>query len=129
MEECVVLPAGAAARLARILPERKFVQVDESSSASSESVFQALDGRELTVLGRRWRVEVFSVLELAGRRYVQLSVNGPARYMLTLRMRPGAEARHAVRVLLAWLARPAGSGEVLDVETDENAPEGRQAAE
>jgi hypothetical protein len=105
------------------------VHVVRSPVEPAETVFQALDGRDVTVLGHRWRLEVFSVLELAGRRYVQLSVNGPARYMLTLRMRLDTEARYAIRTLLPWLTRPAGSGEVLDVDTSEPSPEGRQTAE
>lgn len=81
-----------------------------------EALFWALDGRELVVLGRRWRIEVFSVVELAGRRYMQLSLDGPSQYMLTLRLTPGTSVRRLIPTVLTWLTHPAGSGEVIDVE-------------
>ena len=83
---------------------------------SCESLFWALDGRDLVVLGRRWRVGVFSVVELAGRRYVQLSLEGPTRYMLTLRLVPDVTARRIIPIVLTWLAHPTASGEVIDIE-------------
>lgn len=83
---------------------------------SCEALFWALDGRDLVVLGRRWRVGVFSVVELAGRRYVQLSLEGSARYMLTLRLVPDVTVSRIVPTILAWLAHPTASGEVIDIE-------------
>ena len=80
-----------------------------------ESLFWALDGRDLVVLGKRWRVEVFSVVQLAGRRYMQLSLEGPAQYMLTLRLAVGTSVRSLVPAVLSWLAHPTCSGEVIDV--------------
>lgn len=127
----VVAQAGAAASSARLLPQRQLAPATrpDTPAASAETVFQTLDGRELTVLGRRWRLEVFSVLELAGQRYVQLSADGPTRSMITLRMRPVTDPQHAIPVLVRWLARPARSGEVLDVEVEAVLPEGQRKAE
>ena len=82
---------------------------------SCETLFWALDGRDLVVLGRRWHVEVFSVVELAGRRYIQLSLAGLTDYMLTLRLTPATPVRHLIPAVLTWLTHPTASGEVIDV--------------
>jgi hypothetical protein len=60
-------------------------------------------------------MSIFSVVELAGRRYVQLSLAGTEQYMLTVRLTASARARQIVPAVLEWLRRPSGSGEVLDV--------------
>jgi len=86
-----------------------------AAADNCESLFWALDGRDLVVLGRRWRVEVFSVVELAGRRYMQLSLEGPAQYMLTLRLAVSTSVRSLVPAVLSWLTHPTCSGEVVDV--------------
>jgi hypothetical protein len=78
-------------------------------------LFGALDGRELIVLGRRWKVEVFSVCELGGCRYVQLALKGHNEYMLTLRVASGSDPRLLVPRLLTWLAHPSSSGEILEI--------------
>jgi hypothetical protein len=86
------------------------------TTSDPETVFSALDGRELIVLGRRWKTEVFSVCELGGCRYVQLSLQGEQQYMLTLRVASSADIKQLVPRLLSWLAHPSSSGEILDVE-------------
>lgn len=88
---------------------------EQQQADSCETLFWALDGRDLAVLGKRWRVEVFSVVELAGRRYMQLSLDGPTHYMLTLRLAPEASVRGLIPAVLSWLTHPTTSGEVIDV--------------
>jgi hypothetical protein len=122
MPHYVVARAGTAPGLATSLPQQ-CAPIDQARIETCESLFNALDGRDVMVLGRRWRIEVFSVLELAGRRYVQLALHGPEQYMLTLRMRPGAESRQVIPTLLPWLAHPTSSGEILEVAEDD---EGRE---
>jgi hypothetical protein len=117
MSQCLVARAGIAAGLAASLPQQQCAPFQQTWSETREAVFHALDGREVGLRGTRWRIEVFSVLDLGGHRFVQLAVNGPTLYMLTLRMKPGAQARHVVPKLLPWLARPTSSGEILDVAT------------
>jgi hypothetical protein len=81
-----------------------------------EALFSALDGREMIVLGRRWRIAVFSVCELSGWRYVQLALEAPGHYMmLTLRVATGADIRELIPRLLGWLAHPTPSGEILEI--------------
>lgn len=92
------------------------VSVERPQPDSCETLFWALDGRDLVVLGKRWHVEVFSVVQLAGRRYMQLSLDGPIHYMLTLRLTPETSGRALIPAVLSWLAHPTASGEVIDVE-------------
>ncbi len=88
---------------------------ERTQTDSCETLFWALDGRDLVVLGKRWHIEVFSVVELAGRRYMQLSLDGPTHYMLTLRLSPEASVRRLIPTVLSWLTHPTASGEVIDV--------------
>lgn len=88
---------------------------EQPAADSCQTLFGALDGRHFVVLGKRWHVEVFSVVELAGRRFMQLSLDGPAHYMLTLRLTPQTPVRRLIPTVLGWLAHPGSSGEVIDV--------------
>jgi hypothetical protein len=110
----VVTRSGLAAGNV-VVPHESRVTVDTPEPESCESLFWALDGRDLVVLGKRWHVEVFSVVELAGRRYLQLSLNGITHYMLTLRVAPDAPVRRLIPAVLTWLTHPTASGEVIDV--------------
>lgn len=80
-----------------------------------EKVYWALDGRDVVVLGKRWHVEVFSVVEHGGHRFVQLSLDGPERYMLTLRVVPATPVNRLIQALLSWLTHPTASGDVVEV--------------
>lgn len=104
-------PGGHAA-----LRQSQDATAEQPPVESCEALFWALDGRDLVVLGRRWRVGVFSVVELAGRRYVQLSLEGPHQYMLTLRLACDVTAARVVPPVLGWLAHPTASGEVIDIQ-------------
>jgi hypothetical protein len=72
-------------------------------------MFAALDGRDLVVSGARWHVEVYGICEQAGRRWIQLAVDGPAHYMLTLALAADLSMGQVIRDLTAWLAEPAGA--------------------
>lgn len=83
-----------------------------------DGLFAGLDGREVTVRGRRWRIEVFSTWEQTDRRWVQLALRGQSGqpdYMLTLRLAASDGVRHAVLTLASWLANPAKNREILNV--------------
>ncbi len=110
----VVMRSGdGAGEMAAPAPTR--MSSDRQPSESCEALFWALDGRDLVVLGRRWHVEVFSVVALAGRRYVQLSLDGATHYMLTLRLKTDTSVRHLIPAVLSWLSHPTASGAVIDV--------------
>lgn len=111
----VVMRTGLAAGDA-VANRDRIVPVKRPRRESCEALFWTLDGRDLVVLGKRWHVEVFSVVEMAGRRYMQLSLEGPTQYMLTLRLTPDTSVRRLIPTVLSWLTHPTASGEVIDVE-------------
>lgn len=97
-------------------PAQAAISLEPTQAESCESLFSALDGRDLVVLGRKWRVGVFSVVELAGRRYAQLSLEGTQQFLLTLRLTPATTARRVIPAVLAWLSHPTGSGDVIEID-------------
>ncbi len=80
-----------------------------------DRLFAALDGRDLVVSGRRWHLEVYGICEQAGRRWIQVAVDGPQHHMLTMALAADLGARQAVRAISGWLANPAVSGSILSV--------------
>jgi hypothetical protein len=78
-------------------------------------VFVALDGRELIVGGRRWRIEVFSVRDLAGLRWIQLALRGTYALTFALKLDAGAGARRAVMAVTSKLMSPAVFDDVPNV--------------
>jgi hypothetical protein len=87
----------------------------KESALAPDALFAALDGRTLTVSGRRWLVEVYSVCDSAGRRWIQLGLDGRPHYMLTLKLAAEDGVRHAILALSSWLANPAQGREILNV--------------
>lgn len=81
---------------------------------SAEELFSAVDGHELAVFDRHWTVEVFSVAEINGARFIQLALRGITDHMLTLRVLPPAGAPDVVSRLLTWLRHPIPAGTVMD---------------
>jgi hypothetical protein len=69
-------------------------------------VFAALDGKDLVVSGSRWHVEVYGISEQAGRRWIQLAVDGPEHHMLTVALGRDHGIRPVVKTLSSWLAAP-----------------------
>jgi hypothetical protein len=78
-------------------------------------LFAALDGRELLVAGLRWRIEVFSVRDLAGLRWVQLALKGKSRQTLALKLDAGAGVRRVVEALVSQINSPAPLGDMSNV--------------
>jgi hypothetical protein len=79
------------------------------AATAMERLATALDGRELVVGRDRWRLTVFGVFEHEDRRWVQLGIEGPGSYLLTLELTEEQAASDAVGTLRRWLARPAGT--------------------
>jgi hypothetical protein len=90
-------------------------QDDGSFFRSPDELFAALDGRDLAMRGSRWHVEVFSVREIAGRRYAQLALRGTPDYFVTVRTPASADTRRIIPALLLWLMRPKASGDLIDI--------------
>jgi hypothetical protein len=83
---------------------------------TAEELFVALDGRSLTADTDRFNIEVFSVHDEAGRRWVQLALAGEhSRRLLTVRLRPGDTAQHVFLILNSWLRDPSATEDVVNV--------------
>ena len=91
--------------------------VPEASSAfcSTEALFEALEGRLVTVAGRNWTIEVFSISEDHEARWLQLALRGESEYTLMLRLGALQGAGHAVQILSSWLAWPVQNSNILNV--------------
>jgi len=69
----------------------------------ADRLFGALDGRDLTIAGGRWRIEVFSVSECDGHRWVQLALSGEKRGMLTMKVSPSDGAGRVLMGISSWI--------------------------
>lgn len=78
-------------------------------------LFAALDGRELLVSGRRWKIEVFSVRDLAGLRWIQLALKGKSPQTLALKLDRGAGVHRAVEAVTSRLMSPAQLSDMSNV--------------
>jgi hypothetical protein len=74
---------------------------------SLDHLFEALDGRTVTLFHRRWEIQVFSITEQHGWRFLQLSLAGDPEHLLTLRTSAWATVDETLREVSRWLARPA----------------------
>jgi len=88
----------------------------ETINIDPERLFDALDGRQVTVLGRSWLLHVYGTCEACGRRWVQLGLTGQTKHMLTLRLAPDDDVTRAVQALSSWLANPSSNkAQILSV--------------
>jgi hypothetical protein len=94
---------------------RKDVVVHRSPVPKAERLFSALDGRDLLIRGQAWHLEVYGICEEAGRRWIQLAVDGPHHYMLTVALAARSGVRQAVKALSSWLEEPTDSEQILNV--------------
>ena len=69
--------------------------------------FEALDGSAVRVGDDEWRLRVYGVIEAAGRRWVQLALDGRGQQVLTLKLDESQGPSQAVHVLSSWLSNPA----------------------
>lgn len=72
----------------------------------AERLFASLDGRDLLVGGEAWHIEVYGICEDAGRRWVQMAIDGPQHHMLTLALATRDGVRQAVAAVSHWIANP-----------------------
>lgn len=74
-----------------------------------ERLFDSLDGCNVVAAGRMWRIEVYSVSDLDGRRWVQLALKGCPDVSLTMKLDAGTSERGAVGAIYSWLTRSAAT--------------------
>jgi hypothetical protein len=77
-----------------------------ASVPMAERLFASLDGRDLLVGGEAWHIEVYGICEDAGRRWVQMAIDGPQHHMLTLVLATRAGVRQAVAAVSRWIEDP-----------------------
>lgn len=85
---------------------------------TAERLFDALDGREVSIKGQSWQVEPYAVWDTQGQRWIQLSLagrTGGPNYILTLKLAAGAGVQHAIMALSSWLANPGDTRDILNV--------------
>ena len=81
----------------------------------AEVFFAGLDGRYLRVRGQAWQIEVYGICEDAGRRWVQVAIDGPQHYMITLAMAARTGVAQAVGAVTRWLEEPSDTPQMLHV--------------
>ena len=72
----------------------------------AERLFSALDGRDLTIAGGRWRLEVYSVSDFQGHRWVQLALDGLKRCMVTVKLSPTDGVSRVLSGVTSWVRGP-----------------------
>jgi hypothetical protein len=107
--------SGRAPNLTTRLGWRTRVAHARRTFVAPRRLFAALDGRELLVAGLRWRIEVFSVRDLADLRWVQLALMGTSRQTLALKLDAGAGVRRAVEAVVSQITSPAQLSDMSNV--------------
>ena len=69
----------------------------------ADELFATLDGRSITTPQGAWFIEIQSIVDEAGLRWIQLTLTGNPLYSLTFQVNPGDDADEAVRALSLWL--------------------------
>ena len=80
-----------------------------------DELFAALDGRELEVDKRCWRIELYGISDVCGQRWIQLGLTGQKRLSLTMKLAIGDGEQRALLLLSEWLTAPSKVTEVLNV--------------
>ena len=78
-------------------------------NASANDLFQALDGRTVTVRSRGWRIEITGIFEEQGSSWIQLTLQGTPPYNVAVRIGPVDTPAEVVETLRSWLAYPSKS--------------------
>jgi len=90
-------------------------QVATSYTLSPERLFEALDGRMISVRGQDWLVEIFSVRAEARATFLQIALHGTPSFTMLMRLAPDEGPKHAARILASWLTNRADRTHILNV--------------
>ncbi len=101
----------------------KLLEDCETTSAIIESqhvtvptpteIFDALDGHSLELSDQRWRIEIYSLLEQDGWRWVHLALRGETDHVLIVKVLPFENENHVVGALLTWLDNPTRASDTV----------------
>jgi len=78
-------------------------------NASANHLYQALDGRTVSVHSRGWRIEITGIFEQDGSSWIQLTLQGTPPYNLAVKIGAYETATEVVETLRSWLAYPSKS--------------------
>ena len=82
----------------------------------ARDLFQALDGRSLSVSSSQWLIEMYGVFEQQGSYWVQLALRGPSDYSVAVKISPRDTEIQVLEALSMWVAEPSDtSGRVLSL--------------
>jgi hypothetical protein len=85
--------------------------------SSANDLFDALDGRHVSLGARTWRIEISGIFEQEGSSWVQLTLKGAPPHSVAVKLAPLDTAAEVVGALLLWLNDPSkSSGRVLHFE-------------
>ena len=70
----------------------------------ADELFATLDGRSITMPNGAWLIEIHSIFDEAGFRWIQLTLKGNPPYSMTFQINSGDDADEAVRALSMWLS-------------------------
>jgi hypothetical protein len=107
--------AGAPSKQAIAGRGLRLAWKSEGPQVDPEQLFDALDGRQVTVSGHSWLLHVYGACEGCGLRWLQLGLTGQTKHMLTLRLAPEDDVMRAVQALSSWLANPSNKAQILSV--------------
>lgn len=80
-----------------------------------DNLFSALDGRDVTVSGDRWHIEVYSVADVQSDRWVQLAVTGGSLFMITLKLSAAVNVGQVLSAVATWVRNPSAIGALLTI--------------
>ena len=92
-----------------------------SGIVDPDELFAELDNLEVAAGGGQWRVEVFSISDHDGHRWIQLVVRGESEHMVTLRVLPGTRVEDALPSLSEWLVAGRDGSHIIDATTHADA--------
>ena len=77
---------------------------------SANDLFDALDGRHVSLGSRIWRIEISGIFEQESSSWVQLTLQGAPPHSVAVKLAPLDTAAEVVSALVAWLKEPSTSG-------------------
>jgi len=93
----------AASTPAVVRPPAFWTAAADDALVDADDVFAALDGLETVVDGRSCQLEVYSVFDRAGVRWVQLGVSGELTRVVTLQVRASDSAAAVRGEVETWI--------------------------
>jgi hypothetical protein len=89
-----------------------------SRAVTPDALFDALDGRWLGMAGGTWQLEVYSVHDEQGSRWIQAALRGDKLLPVTIKLTAEASIADALSKVAARLAETAEGDTAIDISSD-----------